>query len=276
MDQRISFNKFDGKNFHTWQVKMRLLLTEKNLWDLVDGSKIKQEDSGDSSSLDLRDKRAAAYIGLGLADSQIHHLDLSKTAREIWQSLEAIFGARSKNGKILLKQQFFALKLERGMSLNDHVNHMKSIMNQLAGIGSNVPEDDAMAVLLNSMPAEYSNVIFTLGNLPNQSLEMMIASLLEEERRMQHSVVTISSDEIALFTKWKANQNSKSKSDEGSSKSKKNIKCFYCGKMGHYKNQCLKMKADLKSKKSTESDKTKEEVNLTAVVAESDDEADSW
>lgn len=36
------------------------------------------------------------------------------------------------------------------------------------------------------------------------------------------------------------------------------------------------MKADLKSKKSTESDKTKEEVNLTAVVAESDDEADSW
>ncbi|KAJ7298455.1 hypothetical protein O6H91_Y579700 [Diphasiastrum complanatum] len=126
------------------------------------------------------------------------------------------------------------------------------------------------------MPAEYSNVIFTLGNLPNQSLEMMITSLLEEECRMQHSVVTISSDEVALFTKWKANQNSKSKSDKGSSKSKKNVKCFYCGKMGHYKNQCLKMKADLKSKKSTESDKEKEKVNLTVVAEKSYDEAVAW
>ncbi|KAJ7535138.1 hypothetical protein O6H91_12G019700 [Diphasiastrum complanatum] len=103
---------------------------------------------------------------------------------------------------------------------------------------------------------------------------MMIASLLEEKRRMQHSVVTIfSSDEVALFTKWKANQTSKSKSDEDSSK---NVKCFYCEKIRHYKNRCLKIEVNLKSKKSTESDKEKEKMNLIVVAKKSYDEANAW
>jgi hypothetical protein len=46
-----------------------------------------------------------------------------------------------------------------------------------------VDEEDAKAIILNSLPSKYNNVIFTLSQLPSQSLEDMIVALLAKEKR---------------------------------------------------------------------------------------------
>ncbi|KAH9289447.1 hypothetical protein KI387_033564, partial [Taxus chinensis] len=73
--------------------------------------------------------------------------------------------------------------MEEGESMVEHISKFQSICNQLAGIKVDVPDDDAKAVLLNSMPSCYSNMVFTLSKI-NPSLEELISSLLDEEKRI--------------------------------------------------------------------------------------------
>jgi hypothetical protein len=86
-------------------------------------------------------------------------------------------------------------------------------------------EEDAKAILLNSLPSKYNNVIFTLNQMSSQTLEDMIVSLLAEEKR------TIAGDteddpqpKTALYSR---NNHSISTKDKGE------MECYYCKKMGH-------------------------------------------
>ena len=58
-------------------------------------------------------------------------------------------------------------------------------MNQLASIHSPVTEDDAMAMLLKSMPEEYDNLVTTLKYGPDPSFEGIISALQEDERKRE-------------------------------------------------------------------------------------------
>lgn len=85
-------------------------------------------------------------------------------------------------------------------------------------IDSKEEDEDTKAILLNNLSSRYDNVIFTLCQLSSQSLDEMIASLLEEEKRMKEGDAKeeVSSHiELALFSKGKINKN------------KRSIECFY-------------------------------------------------
>ncbi|KAH9314263.1 hypothetical protein KI387_022890, partial [Taxus chinensis] len=83
---------------------------------------------------------------------------------------------------VSLKQKLFGLKMEEGDNMVEHISKFRSVLNQLAGIKVDVPDDDAKIVLLNSMPPSYSNMVFTLRNI-NPSQEDLISSLIEDENR---------------------------------------------------------------------------------------------
>jgi hypothetical protein len=54
--------------------------------------------------------------------------------------------------------------------LSAHINEFVSLFKQLADTGTEVDPKDAKAILLNSLSSKYSNVVFTLSQLPTQSL----------------------------------------------------------------------------------------------------------
>jgi hypothetical protein len=39
-------DKFDGTNFHTWKVKMEMVLLGRDLWSVVEGSELKPSTLG--------------------------------------------------------------------------------------------------------------------------------------------------------------------------------------------------------------------------------------
>ena len=67
------------------------------------------------------------------------------------------------------------------------VNNLRSIIKQLTKIKEIVDVEDAKAIILNSLPPKYSSAIITLSQLPSQSLDEMIATLLAEEKRTTSS-----------------------------------------------------------------------------------------
>ena len=60
-------------------------------------------------------------------------------------------------------------------SLSAHINELKSLTRQLREIKAQVEEDDAKAILLNSLSSHYVNTIFTLSQLSTKTLDEMIA-----------------------------------------------------------------------------------------------------
>jgi hypothetical protein len=52
----------------------------------------------------------------------------------------------------------------------------------LAKAGVKVEEEYAKDVLINSFPSNYSNVTFTLDQLPSQFLKIVMFSLMVEEK----------------------------------------------------------------------------------------------
>jgi hypothetical protein len=87
------------------------------------------------------------------------------------------------NAKFSLKLQLFRFKMSAEVTMSSHINNLRSLIKQLVEVKAMVEEEDAKAILLNNLPSQYNNVIFTLSQLPSQTLEDMIVALLAEEKR---------------------------------------------------------------------------------------------
>jgi hypothetical protein len=102
-------------------------------------------------------------------------------------------------------------------SFSTRINDLKYLIRKLGEIGTKVDNEDAKAILLNSLSLTYDNAIFTLSQLSSRTMDEMIATLLAEEKRMKARDTKVSSQaEITLFSKGKMNKN------------KTSVECFYC------------------------------------------------
>ena len=186
MAQPIHLDRFDGDGFHTWQMKVKYHLMREGIWGIVNGKEKKPITREAELIWTTKDDKALAIIALALSDNYIHHISNLGSSLEAWDTLDQLFGASGKNSKISLKIEFFGLKLNPHESFATHVNHMRSLMTQLSAIGASVSDDDAIVVLLKSLPdEEYGHVVTTLKNLPSPTLEGVITSLQDEEKKIK-------------------------------------------------------------------------------------------
>ena len=108
--------------------------------------------------------------------------------------------------------------------MSSDVNNLMSLLRQLSEAGTKVEDEDAKAVLLNSLPSSYSNVVFTLSQISTQTLQETIAALLGEEKRLKPEDAEENSHvENALWTKSRMRKKNARKGD---------IECYYCKKIG--------------------------------------------
>lgn len=105
--------KIEGSKFHTWQI-IQSILIEKNLLDVVSGATTRPTDVDELAKWTAKDRRAIALIGLAISDAYLHHIDLSKTSKEMWDNLNILFGSKALNAKMGLKQKLFKLKMMEG------------------------------------------------------------------------------------------------------------------------------------------------------------------
>ena len=84
-----------------------------------------------------------------VSDDYIHHNTDANDAVEAWETFDKSVGAKSRHAKSSLKIHFFSLQMKENETLPEHLNHMKSLMSQLAAIRALV--DEALTFLLHSV-----------------------------------------------------------------------------------------------------------------------------
>jgi len=89
-----SIEKLSGDNFTSWKFKLQLILMDRCLWEIVDGTEVAPSNINVSGNDDVkpptyidwkkRDNQALAQIALTVSNSELVHIRNAKSSHDAW------------------------------------------------------------------------------------------------------------------------------------------------------------------------------------------------
>nr|CAD1829287.1 unnamed protein product [Ananas comosus var. bracteatus] len=143
--------------------------------------------------------------------------------------------------------------MKEGTKVSDHLNVFNDIICELESIGEKMKYEDKAITLLCTLPDSYETLITSLSCTKEDSLDLdtVCSALLANELRKKVTLGSSEGETEALVVRghYKERENmskyfSRSKSKNRSKSRNRNDKrlCWFCGKSGHMKKDCLKRK----------------------------------
>ena len=225
-------------------MKMRAILRKNNYLAAIGKRPMEITDDDKWNEMD---GNAIADLYLALVDRVLSNVEEKKTSKKIWDTLTKFYEAKSLHNKIFLKRRRYTLQMMESISVTNHINTLKALFLQLTMLGHKIEENERKELLLQSLPDLYDQFIINLtNNNPTDSLVIddIVASILNEESRQkikEYKQVSSQQVETLSVTRGRLTKRGLSGSHNhgrSKSKSKKNVKCYNCGKKWHVKKEC--------------------------------------
>ena len=233
----ISIEALDVDNYGTWSLRMKALLTQKGLWEALEGSG--PVAPGDS-------QKALALIILNVKDHHLNTVASCGSAKDAWNALAGIYKSQLNARRMTLRKELTLLKKKHGEALTVYFARARSIWTDLQASGLTITESEVVFSALSGLPKEYNTAIaiVTTSSQGTLKLDTVMAQLLQVEAQLRSSADdNEESPEVLL-----ARSGSHRKFPAPSGNQKKKGTCLYCHKPGHYEQECRKKKADEKKK----------------------------
>ncbi|TYK16527.1 hypothetical protein E5676_scaffold21G003420 [Cucumis melo var. makuwa] len=244
MMTKFKIEKFNGTNFSLWKLKMKAISRKDNCLEAIDK---RPAEITDDNKWNEMDGNAMANIHLALADNVLSSIEEKKIAKEIWDHLIKLYEAKSLHNKIFLKRKLYTLRMSGSTLMTEHMNTLNTLFSQLTLLGYKIEPNKCAELLLQSLPDSYDQLVINLTNnilTDYLSFDDVVATVLEEENRCKNKedkLVSSQQAEVLTVTRVRPLEcNSSGSKNQGRSKSqsKKNMKCYNCGKKGHVKKNC--------------------------------------
>ena len=180
-------------------------------------------------------------------------------------------------------KKLFDMHMKEGTNITSHLNDFNVIFTQLVSQGLDFGAEVKCIFMLCSLPSSWDTFCTAISNsAPATGLVYndVIGSLLTEEIR-QKSMESTTHGAAHVTTSGKPRgrtqrrDKSKERTRNQSRNPKKNIECFYCGKLGHISKECHSRLRDIKrgkqpdQRKDKDQDKDKDEDKHLNVVTSS-------
>jgi transposase InsO family protein len=217
----------DGSNFVAWKMQAQSVLTVQDLWDVT---QLKTSDDDKTVKID---QRALSTIRLMVTESVLIDLRHCNTARQAWLHLESKFEDRSLITRSLLRRKLTRLSWNGTSPIDEFLDTFQLTVDGIQATGETIEESFLCEVLLDALPESLQVFSYCL-RMQKESLKLdILKTQLRQEalRRQVHS----ESNTTALFTKGRPPNKKKDKKDD---------KCNYCGKLGHWERECRRKMAE--------------------------------
>ncbi|KAK1603087.1 hypothetical protein QYE76_037260 [Lolium multiflorum] len=270
MASPINFNQFlekekiksNGSNFTDWFRHVRIFLNGGNMQYVLDAP------LGDPPAETETDEVKAVYATRKTRYSQVQcailcglEADLQKCfehhdPHELINELKTIFETHAAVECYEASKHFFSCMMEEGNSVSEHMLAMTGHAKKLSDLGIVIPNRLGINRVLQSLPPSYKNFVMNY-NMQNMNKELPeLFSMLksaEIEIKKEHQVLMVNKT-----TSFKKQGKSKGKNKKSGKKAatppvkpktgpKPDAECYYCKEKGHWKRNCSKYLADLKS-----------------------------
>ena len=232
-----------GTNYNTWKVQCKMALLKNQVWDIVAGTETAPTDAAPLAAYQIRKDKALATIVLAVDPTLLYLLGEPEDPKIVWDKLQGQFQKKSWANKLSLRKRLYAMRLDEGGSVQDHLRNMLDIFNELAIVGSPVDDEDKVVHLLASLPPTYDMLVTALeSNTSVPSMETVTERLLHTERKLTEE----ESEHGLVSRRGKFNT--------------KGPRCFRCKKHGHIKKNCPQVKD--KAYKAEAEDSSDESVTI--------------
>ncbi|KAK1669615.1 hypothetical protein QYE76_057774 [Lolium multiflorum] len=266
----INFNQFlekeklksNGSNFTDWFRHVRIFLNGGNLQYVLDaplGSTPPPVVSEEEKN--VFEARAKVYSQVQCAILCSLEAELQKRFEhhdpcDMMRELKVIFETHAAVESYEASKQFFGCMMEEGSSVSEHMFAMSGHARKLSDLGIVIPNQLGIHRVLQSLPPSYKNFVMNY-NMQNMNKELPeLFSMLksaEVEIQKEHQVLMVNKT-----TKFKKQGKPKKDLKKGGKKAaappekpkggpKPDTDCYYCNGKGHWKRNCPKYLADLKS-----------------------------
>ena len=160
----FKFEKLTAENYHTWKFNMKMFLIGKDLWDIVNGADVLEEDATAEEKRKFRkqDNIALASICLSVTSSLQIYVRSAETGKEAWDCLAKHFQQKTLSRKIHLRRKLYSAKLSQNGDMIEHINNVKTIAEHLEAIGDPIAEHDLVIILISSLTEEFDFLITAL------------------------------------------------------------------------------------------------------------------
>ncbi|KAE8655608.1 F-box family protein, putative isoform 2 [Hibiscus syriacus] len=216
MTTKFDIEKFNGRNFSLWKLKMKVILRKDGSLAAINERPVDFVDDIKWNEMDGNDM---ANFHLALADEVLSSIEEKKTTKEIWDHLTKLYEATSLHNKIFLKRKLYTLRMPESTSVMEHLNTLNTLFSQLTSLSCKIGEQERAELLFQ-------------------------AAVLQEENRHKNKEdrqVNLQQAEALTTMRGRSTergQSSSHKHGRSKSRSKKNLKCYNCGKNGHLKKDC--------------------------------------
>ena len=160
-ESKINIEKLNGSNYQTWKFNAKLVLMNKGLWSIVNGTeKAPVTTDADKKEKEVkefvaRSDKAYSIIALALNKSLQVHIANTVDPKAAWDTLEKHFNFVSITQKVRVTRQFYAASMSEGSNLMDHITHMTGLSERLREMGEQVDDKKFATVLLGTLPESY-------------------------------------------------------------------------------------------------------------------------
>ena len=128
---KMEIEKFNGKIFELWKLKMEDLLVDRDQWIMVDlGTAPTGTSADDWKKLD---RKVKSTIRLCLSDSVLLNVSEEATTKDLWDKLGKLYQSKSLVNKLFLRKKLYNLRMRDGDSA-EHLNAFNTVVSQLVSI----------------------------------------------------------------------------------------------------------------------------------------------
>nr|GEV13617.1 zinc finger, CCHC-type [Tanacetum cinerariifolium] len=262
--------KLTDTNYTTWALMMETILKVYGLWKVIDETDGKKETSGkQETAIDEKAENIAkGMIFQTLPQDMLMQVAQCTTAKEVWNSIKIKhIGADlvQKARLQTLRNELETLKMKPNESANEFAGKLSSIQAKFKSLGGTLKDKVLVRKLLNSVPKKFLPIVASIEQY--QEIDTMqfeeavgrittfkerIKSQDEPEDNYQNKLLLARSNNQGggrgqgrNFTK---NKSIYGKGTSRGSIDKSKLRCYECGKHGHFAKECTKWKDKKKDK----------------------------
>ncbi|KAK1695964.1 hypothetical protein QYE76_012661 [Lolium multiflorum] len=269
MASSINFNQFlekeklksNGSNFTDWFRHVRIFLNGGNLQYVLDAPLGDPPETETDEVKNVYMTRKTRYSQVQCAILCSLESDLQKRfehhdPHELIKELKTIFETHAAVECYEASKHFFSCMMEEGSSISEHMLVMTGHAKKLSDLGIVIPNRLGINRVLQSLPPSYKNFVmnYNMQNMNKEFPELFgMLKAAEIEIKKEHQVLMVNKT-----TSFKKQGKSKGKNKKSGKKAatppvkpksgpKPDAECYYCKEKGHWKRNCSKYLADLKS-----------------------------
>jgi hypothetical protein len=170
-------------------------------------------------------------IAASVPNSVFNKIKSSTCAKDAWDTLKVLFKGRSQMIVMDLRRKIQSLKCREDENIHTHLDNVANLREQLAVMGTAIPDSKYATILLSSIPSTYdtmTSAMLTAARLGNTTLtpSLVISLIFNEYNRRILKKPQEGQDEVLGANAGKGKR------------PKKDIECFNCKKRGHMKANC--------------------------------------